>query len=109
MPRLQQRHTRTASPPTPVGNTWLKNIPTKTIFSKAAAPGEGASADRMRCQRNATTVLVAKSTTNVAANSGGAACPIICAARLKSIRSARTHNNPAVAKSRTLVISNLRM
>jgi hypothetical protein len=87
----------------------LKNSPTKTIFSKVPGPGEGTSADRMTCQRNATNRLAVNSATSVAPKSGNATWPIISAARLKSTRAANAHKSPAVAKSRTLVIRNLRM
>ncbi len=109
MPSLRQRQTRTASPPTPVGSTWLKNSPTNTILSNVPAPGEGTSADRMRCQRSDTKKFAANSATSVAAKSGSEAWPMISAARPKSTRVAKAHNSPAVAKSRMLVIRILRM
>jgi hypothetical protein len=54
-------------------------------------------------------MLAVKSTTRVAARSSGAAWLMICAARLRSTRVAKPHNNPAVARNRMLVIRILRM
>jgi len=45
----------------------------------------------------------------VVAKSGSATCPMSWAARLTSVRVANAHSSPTVARSRKLVIRNLRM
>src|SRR6266566_5690767 len=109
MPSLLQRQARTASPPTPVGNTWLKNRPTNTIFNNVADPGESASADKMSCQRHPTTRFAINITARVAAIRGKLARLMSSAARPRSNRMASANISPAVTKSRMLVARILRM
>ena len=83
--------------------------PTNTIFSNVADPGEGASADRMNCQRQPTTKFAIEKTRSVPAIRGRLAWLMSSAAWPRSNRIANANISPAVTKMRALVTRILTM
>ena len=84
---------------------WVKRM----IFCNVAAPGEGASADRINCQRQPTTKFAIKTTTSVAAIRARLAWLMSSAACPRSNRIASARISPAVTKMRALVTRILTM
>lgn len=109
MLNFAQRHARTTSPPTPVGNTWLKKAPTYIILSKATGPGEDPLAARMRCQRNPPIPIAVAKADTLAADRNKEAWPMISPARRRSKRAANIAINPAVTSSRAPMLKPLTM
>jgi hypothetical protein len=79
------------------------------IFSNVVDPGEGASADRIKCQRQPTTKFAINTTRSVAAIRGRLAWLMSSPALPRSNRMASANISPTVTKMRALVARILRM
>src|SRR5271170_689981 len=105
IPDSLQRQARTASPPMPVGSTWLKNHPTNRILSRTDGPTVVRPA-RIRCHRNALKRLVAANTATAEPNRYGEPFARISAILPASRRDSSTANKPIVTTSRIAVLKN---